>query len=35
MSKAQTDKHFEVINTIMGSLKLKSYISGKMNFSVI
>lgn len=35
MSKQQTDKHFEVTDTVMAGFKLKRYISGTMTFSLM
>lgn len=35
MSRTQTDKHFEVTDTVMAGFKLKRYISGTMTFSLI
>jgi hypothetical protein len=35
MSKTQTDKHFEVTDTVISGFKLKRYVSGTMPFSLM
>lgn len=35
LSQQQTDKHFEVTDTVIAGFKLKRYISGAMTFSLM